>query len=45
MGIIRPVGEKAYKFRVGNYRPTINLDNNRLIVLVVNIGHRKNRYK
>ena len=43
--LVRLVGEKTYKFRVGNYRLIIDLNNNELMVLVVNIGHRKNIYK
>ena len=43
--LVRLVGEKTYKFRVGNYRLIIDLDNNKLIVLVVDIGHRRNIYK
>ncbi len=39
--LIRLVGEKAYKFRVKNYRLIIDLDNNKLIVLVVKTGHRR----
>lgn len=41
----RLVGETSYKFRVGNYRLIIDLNKNYLQVLVVKIGHRKNRYK
>ncbi len=41
----RLVGEKSYKFRVGNYRLIIDLNKNYLQVLVVKIGHRKNIYK
>ncbi len=40
----RLVGEKAYKFRVGDYRLIIDLNKEQLIVLVVKIGHRKNIY-
>ena len=43
--LIRLVGEKSYKFRVGNYRLIIDLNNNQLQVLVIKIGHRKNIYK
>ena len=43
--IKRLVGEKVYKFRVGDYRVIIDLNKNQLIVLVVKIGHRKNIYK
>ena len=41
----RLVGEKSYKFRVGDYRLIIDLENDKLLVLVVDIGHRKNIYK
>ena len=43
--LVRLVGEKSYKFRVGNYRLIVDLDNNKLSVLVINIGHRRNIYK
>ena len=43
--LVRLVGEKGYKFRVGKYRLIVDLDNNQLIVLVVDVGHRKNIYK
>ncbi len=41
----RLVGEKSYKFRVGNYRLIVDLDKNQLSVLIIKIGHRKNIYK
>lgn len=41
----RLIGEKSYKFRVGNYRLIVDLNNNQLAVLVLKIGHRKNIYK
>ena len=43
--LVRLVGEKSYKFRVGNYRIIIDLNKNQLSVLVIKIGHRKNIYK
>ena len=43
--VVRLVGEKTYKFRVGDYRLIIDLDKEKLSVLVINIGHRKNIYK
>ena len=43
--LTRLVGEKSYKFRVGDYRLIIDLEKNQLAVLVVKIGHRKNIYK
>jgi mRNA interferase RelE/StbE len=42
--LIRLVGEKLYKFRVGNHRLIIDFKKEQLIVLVVKIGHRKNIY-
>lgn len=39
------VGEEGFKFRVGNYRAFLDLDNGKLIILVLEIGHRKNVYK
>ncbi len=41
----RLVGEKSYKFRVGNYRLIVDLNKNQLLILVINIGHRRNIYK
>ena len=43
--LVRLVGEKNYKFRVGNYRLIVDLDDGQLVVLVIKIGHRKNIYK
>jgi len=43
--LTRLVGEKSYKFRVGDYRLIIDLQHDVLIVLVVKIGHRKKIYK
>ena len=43
--LVRLVGEKSYKFRVGNYRLIIDLNKNELSVLVLKIGHRRNIYK
>ena len=38
------VGIPGYKFRVGNYRVILDLENDRLLILVIKIGHRKNVY-
>ena len=40
----RLVGEKAYKLRVGDYRIIADIDNNKLVILVLKLGHRKNIY-
>ena len=37
-------GRDAYRIRVGNYRIIYEINNNKLIVLVINIGHRKEIY-
>lgn len=39
------IGDPAYKFRVGDYRIFIDVIQDKLILLVVKVGHRKNVYK
>ena len=41
----RLVGNEYYKFRVGNYRLIVDLVKEKLVVLVIKIGHRRNIYK
>jgi len=41
----RLVGEKAYKLRAGDYRIIADIYNDKLCILVIKIGHRKNVYK
>lgn len=41
----RLVGKKLYKLKVGQYRIIAELKNKDLIILVIEIGHRKNIYK
>lgn len=41
----RLVNEKGYKLRVGDYRVIADIDNNRLVILIIKVGHRKNIYK
>ena len=43
--IKRLVGEKSYKFRVGDYRLIVDLEKDKLLVLVIDVGHRKKIYK
>ncbi|HLC22291.1 MAG TPA: type II toxin-antitoxin system RelE/ParE family toxin [Candidatus Nanoarchaeia archaeon] len=38
------VGMTGYRFRVGDYRVLIDIYKNRLLILVLKIGHRKNIY-
>jgi mRNA interferase RelE/StbE len=35
----------AYRLRVGNYRVIYTVDDNRLVVLVVELGHRREIYR
>ena len=39
------VGESGYKLRVGDYRIFLDIYTDKLIVLVLKLGHRKNVYK
>jgi mRNA interferase RelE/StbE len=43
--LIRLVGDTTYKFRVGDYRLIIDVEQKKLSVIVIKIGHRKNIYK
>jgi len=38
------VGDSYYRLRVGDYRLIIDIENNKLILLIIKIGHRKNIY-
>ncbi len=40
----RLVGANLYKLRVGDYRVIISMDRGNLIILVVEVGHRKKIY-
>jgi mRNA interferase RelE/StbE len=37
-------GDPGYKIRVGDYRVIMDIDNKKLHILVLKIGHRKNVY-
>lgn len=43
--LIRLVGEELYKLRIGNYRLYIDMQKEKVLLLVLKIGHRKNVYK
>ena len=43
--ITRLVGDPGFKFRVGDYRIIMDIDKGRLLILVIQIGHRKKIYK
>ena len=39
------VGDPGYKLRVGDYRVILEIEKEKLIILILMIGHRKNIYK
>jgi len=41
----RLVGTPYFRARVGNYRIILNIQNDKLIIIVIEIGLRKNIYK
>ncbi|MDP3918650.1 MAG: type II toxin-antitoxin system RelE/ParE family toxin [Nanoarchaeota archaeon] len=41
----RLVGDKAYKLRAGDYRIIADIYMDKLIILIIKVGHRKNIYK
>ncbi|MCJ7666649.1 MAG: type II toxin-antitoxin system RelE/ParE family toxin [Actinobacteria bacterium] len=43
--ITKLVGDPGYKLRVGDYRVIMDIDNTKLIILVIKIGHRSDIYK
>ena len=40
----RLVGESSYKLKVGDYRVIADIEHEKLIILVIKIGHRRNIY-
>lgn len=45
-GVVKLSGEDdLYRIRVGDYRIIYSIENNRLLVLIVKIGHRKDVYR
>ena len=43
--IKRLIGCPYYSFRVGDYRLILDIKNDKLIIFVIELGHRKNIYK
>ena len=43
-GAKKLTGRDAYRIRVGNYRVIYEIKSDKLVVLVVNIGHRRDIY-
>lgn len=44
-GYIKLKGEEAYRIRVGNYRIIYEIDDGKITVTVVAVGHRKDIYR
>jgi len=42
--VTKLVGDPGYKLRVGDYRVILEIEKDKLIILVLIIGHRKNIY-
>ena len=42
--VTKLVGDPAYKFRVGDYRILLDIDKEKMHILVIKVGHRKNVY-
>ena len=39
------VGDPGYRLRVGGYRVIMDIEHDRLLILVIKVGHRKHIYK
>lgn len=44
-GVVKLSGDDLYRIRVGDYRIIYSIQDNRLLVLVVKIGHRRDVYR
>ena len=42
---VRLVGRTEYKLRVGDYRVIVDIEENRRVIVVRSLGHRRNIYK
>lgn len=42
---IKLVGTKGYKMRIGDYRIVADINQGKLQILIIKIGHRRNVYK
>jgi mRNA interferase RelE/StbE len=43
--VTKLVGDPGYRLRVGDYRVIMDIDKQKLHILVIKIGHRKNIYQ
>jgi mRNA interferase RelE/StbE len=44
-GTIKLTGQDAYRIRIGDYRVIYAIEDRRLVVLVVDVGHRREIYR
>ena len=44
-GCVKLTGKEQYRIRQGNYRILYSIEDDRLVIFVVKIGHRKNIYR
>ena len=44
-GVKKLTGREAWRIRVGNYRIIYEIQDDKLVVLIVHIGHRKDIYR
>lgn len=45
LGSLKLTGQDAYRIRVGDYRIIYTIQDERLIVLVIDVGHRREVYR
>ena len=43
--VIKIVATPYYRLRVGDYRLILDIRNDKMIIMVIHVGHRKNVYK
>lgn len=43
--VLRLVGSPYYRIRVGDYRIILDIINDKLVIMVLEVGHRKNIYE
>ncbi len=44
-GSVKLTGEDTYRIRVGDYRIIYSIHDDRLVVIVIDVGHRKEVYR
>ena len=43
--VTRLVGSQYYKLRIGDYRVILDIKKDKLLIFLIEVGHRKNIYK